>query len=87
MMDGIALKDLNDKLVAGNLDPAELKKATKYQATAFPQGIPECGTDALRFALCSYAGSSGFDISFDVKVIHSMRKFSNKIYQGTCFIS
>jgi valyl-tRNA synthetase len=84
LMDGISLKDLNDKLVAGNLDPSELQKASKYQATAFPQGIPECGTDAIRFALCSYAGSSGLDIAFDVKVINAYRKFANKIYQGMC---
>lgn len=24
------------------------------QRKDFPQGIPQCGTDALRFALCSY---------------------------------
>jgi len=24
------------------------------QKADFPQGIPECGTDALRFALCAY---------------------------------
>lgn len=32
------------------------------QKLDFPQGIPECGTDALRFALASYT-SQGNDIS------------------------
>lgn len=25
-----------------------------FQKADFPNGIPECGTDALRFALCAY---------------------------------
>jgi len=38
----------------GNLDPEELEKAKDGQRKDFPDGIPECGTDALRFALISY---------------------------------
>ena len=45
IMDGISLQALNEKLRMGNLDPKELKTAEKYQKTAFPQGIPECGSD------------------------------------------
>ena len=37
-----------------NLDPAEVKKAMQGQKEDYPKGIPECGTDALRFALCAY---------------------------------
>lgn len=37
-----------------NLDPREVEIAKKGQRQDFPQGIPECGADALRFALCSY---------------------------------
>jgi valyl-tRNA synthetase len=55
LMDGIDLQDLNDKLRTGNLDPKEVATATKFQRTAFPDGIPECGTDALRFGLVSYS--------------------------------
>ena len=46
IMDGIELKELNAKLLTGNLDPKELKMATKYQQTSFANGIPECGADA-----------------------------------------
>lgn len=45
IMEGISLASLNEKLRMGNLDPKELKTAEKYQKTAFPQGIPECGSD------------------------------------------
>ena len=28
-------------------------QATKYQKTAFPDGIPQCGADALRYTMVS----------------------------------
>ena len=54
VMKGIQLQDLHNKLLVGNLDPKELKTATTFQKTSFPDGIPECGADALRFSLVSY---------------------------------
>ena len=54
VMEGIELQKLHDKLLAGNLADKEVAAATKYQKKAFPKGIPECGADALRFALVSY---------------------------------
>ncbi|KAJ4287390.1 hypothetical protein N0V90_012789 [Kalmusia sp. IMI 367209] len=85
IMQGITLQELNDKLKIGNLDPKELKTAEKYQKTAFPQGIPECGADALRMALIGYTTGGG-DIAFDVTVIHGYRRFCNKIYQATKYV-
>ncbi|GAM82697.1 hypothetical protein ANO11243_006800 [Dothideomycetidae sp. 11243] len=85
IMDGITLQELHDKLMAGNLDPKELKTATKYQKDSFPQGIPECGADALRFSLVQYTTGGG-DIAFDVKVMHGYRRFCNKIYQATKYV-
>jgi hypothetical protein len=38
----------------GNLDPRELDRAKRAQKADFPDGIEQCGTDALRFALVSY---------------------------------
>lgn len=51
---GISLEDLNKQLYDSNLDPKEIEKAKAGQKQDYPNGIPECGTDALRFALCSY---------------------------------
>lgn len=31
-----------------------MEKAKQGQKSDYPNGIPECGTDALRFALCAY---------------------------------
>lgn len=41
-------------LQTGNLDPRELDRARRAQTQDFPDGIEQCGTDALRFALVSY---------------------------------
>lgn len=53
---------------------------------AFPQGIPEIGADALRFSLVNYTQASGNDINFDIKTMHSYRRFCNKIYQATKYV-
>ena len=67
--DGISLQVLQERLKTNNLDPKELKKACEglvraqpaplrrshaRQAEDFPEGIKECGIDALRFALCTF---------------------------------
>ena len=51
---GITLEALQKGLENGNLDPREVAKAQAGQKQDYPNGIPECGTDALRFALASY---------------------------------
>ena len=65
VMEGILLEDLHKSLLEGNLDPSEIEKAIEGQKKDFPNGIPECGTDALRFALCAYT-SAGMRIVFQV---------------------
>jgi valyl-tRNA synthetase len=85
VMEGVRLEQLYAKLSAGNLDPKEVVKATQFQQTAFPQGIPECGADALRFSLIQYT-AGGEDISFAINVLHAYRRFCNKIYQATKYV-
>ncbi len=50
----MCLTGLHATLLGGNLDAKEVEKAKAGQAADFPEGIEECGTDALRFALCAY---------------------------------
>ncbi|KAJ8300236.1 hypothetical protein KUTeg_021755 [Tegillarca granosa] len=50
---GCSLQTLHDQLKKGNLDLKELEIAEEGQKKDFPNGIPECGADALRFSLCS----------------------------------
>ncbi len=54
VIEGISLEGLHDTLAGGNLDPKEVERAKSGQQADFPDGIEECGTDALRFALVSY---------------------------------
>lgn len=85
IISGIDLAALHEKLRHGNLHPDEIARAEKYQKTAFPQGIPECGADALRFTLISYA-TGGSDINFDIKVMAAYRRFCNKVWQASKYV-
>eukprot|EP00124_Ichthyophonus_hoferi_P000538 Ihof_evm16s20 gene=Ihof_evmTU16s20 len=81
---GITLEDLNNALRGGNLDPREVEKAIKGQKEDYPNGIPECGTDALRFALLAYA-MAGKDVNLDVNRIVGYRYFCNKLWNASKF--
>lgn len=54
VMEGTSLEALQQSLRMGILDDNELEVAAKKQRDMFPNGIPECGADALRFSLISY---------------------------------
>lgn len=51
---GCDLETLHQKIREGNLPPKEVETAIKGQKLDFPEGIPECGADALRFGLLAY---------------------------------
>lgn len=81
---GITLEDLHKTLLDSNLDPKEIEKAIAGQKQDFPSGIPECGTDAMRFALCSYNLQSR-DINLDILRVQGYRFFCNKLWNATKF--
>ncbi|XP_019342548.2 valine--tRNA ligase [Alligator mississippiensis] len=84
VISGISLEGLHAQLLDSNLDPAEVERAKEGQKSDFPAGIPECGTDALRFALCAYT-AQGRDINLDVKRVLGYRHFCNKLWNATRF--
>ncbi|KAG5646787.1 hypothetical protein DXG03_002164 [Asterophora parasitica] len=84
VIQGLPLEQLHAKLREGNLDEKEIVKATAGQKKDFPKGIPQCGTDALRFALCAYSGG-GRDINLEILRVEGYRKFCNKIFNATKF--
>ncbi|KAJ1905906.1 valine--tRNA ligase [Coemansia sp. IMI 209127] len=81
---GISLERLHAKLEDGNLDAKEFDKAKEGQKRDFPSGIPECGTDALRFSLCANS-ISNTDINLDIQRVDGYRKFCNKLWNATRF--
>ena len=84
VIQGISLQELHATLERGNLDPREVEKAKAGQKMDFPNGIPECGTDALRFALCSYV-AQGRDVNLNINRVESYRKFCNKLWNACKF--
>ncbi|XP_029387417.1 valine--tRNA ligase, mitochondrial isoform X2 [Mus pahari] len=85
IISGQELQVLQAKLRDGNLDPGELAIAAAAQKKDFPYGIPECGTDALRFALCSH-GILGGDLHLSVSEVLNYRHFCNKLWNALRFI-
>lgn len=81
---GCSLKDLLAKLESGNLPAKEIEKAKKGQSADFPNGIPECGADALRFGLLAYT-QQGRDINLDINRLVGYRNFCNKLWNATRF--
>ncbi|ESK83669.1 valine-trna ligase [Moniliophthora roreri MCA 2997] len=84
VIQGLSLEELHEKLHEGNLDEKEIAKAKAGQKKDFPKGIPQCGTDALRFALCAYS-AGGRDINLEILRVEGYRKFCNKIFNATKF--
>merc|ERR1719217_732022 len=81
---GISLNDLNEKLKQGNLAQKEVEKAMKGQAEDFPNGIPQCGGDALRFGLLAYT-LQGRSINLDINRVVAYRHFCNKLWNVVKF--
>jgi len=84
VISGCTLETLLSKIEGGNLPPKEIIKAKKDQAEDFPDGIPECGSDALRFGLLAYT-VQGRDVNLDMKRVVGYRMFCNKLWNATRF--
>ncbi|GAA5850278.1 hypothetical protein JCM8547_001076 [Rhodosporidiobolus lusitaniae] len=84
VIEGATLEALHAQLRTGNLAAKEVELAEKGQKKDFPNGIPQCGTDALRFALANYS-STGRDINLEILRVEGYRKFCNKLWNATKF--
>ena len=79
-----SLEGLHSTLLGGNLDSKEVERAKDGQKADFPEGIEECGTDALRFALCAYT-TQARDINLDIKRVVAYRHWCNKLWNAIKF--
>ncbi|PRQ16271.1 putative valine--tRNA ligase [Rosa chinensis] len=84
VINGISLEGLHEKLSKGNLDKKEIEVAKEWQKKSFPNGIEECGADALRFALITYTHQAE-NINLDINRVMGYRHWCNKLWNAVRF--
>ncbi len=86
IIDGCDLQVLIDKRLRDSrqTDKNKLKQIEKKTKNQFPDGIPACGTDALRFTLASQA-AQGRDIRLSIDRIVGYRNFGTKLWNAARF--
>ncbi|KAG5677754.1 hypothetical protein PVAND_007485 [Polypedilum vanderplanki] len=88
IINGITLEELQNETLSsvekGIISKSELEKSLDGQKKMFPNGIQECGVDALRFTLCSQ-NIKQHVINFDINDCITNKLFFNKIWQASKF--
>ncbi|XP_042214073.1 valine--tRNA ligase-like isoform X2 [Homarus americanus] len=89
VIQGASLEVLNNRVKSseksGILSGQEVSEAIKGQTSNFPNGIPDCGADALRFTLCSYNFKNKL-LSVDINRMEQSKFLGNKIWQTVRFL-
>ena len=84
VLDGIGLEALVQKRVGDLMNPKQAEAVERITRQEFPEGFPECGTDALRFCFATQA-TFGRDVRFELPRVLGYRNFCNKLWNATRF--
>jgi valyl-tRNA synthetase len=82
-------KDLEDNLLSSPAvasNPEILRTAIESLRQDLPNGIPQCGADALRYTLANYCTRQSRLVNFDVYRCETHRRFGNKLWNATRFV-
>lgn len=85
VINGAQLEELLQAIRDGNLPKNELERSLKEKQKEFPDGLPQCGADALRLGLMSYL-IQGRNINLDVNRVMGYRFFNNKLWNAFKFL-
>ncbi|KAG0181230.1 hypothetical protein DFQ29_008933 [Apophysomyces sp. BC1021] len=79
VIEGVSLDTMKQDLLSGNLPISEIKRSTCNLEKEYPNGIPPCGTDSLRFALIAYTQQTR-QINLDMSNVVQTSYFCNKLW-------
>ncbi|XP_076169430.1 valine--tRNA ligase-like isoform X3 [Ptiloglossa arizonensis] len=89
VINGITINDLTTQITesynTGILNKTNFKRMLSANKKIFPDGIPQCGADALRMTLCSF-NIKNENINFDIMQCRANKFFCNKIWQASKYI-
>ena len=85
LIDGTDLEALVEKRTSGLMQPHMRPKIESATRKQFVNGIPEFGTDAVRFTFAALA-STGRDVRFDLPRVEGYRNFCNKIWNAARYV-
>jgi valyl-tRNA synthetase len=85
LIDGATLEDLIQERTKDMMQPQKAKQMAAATKKQFPDGIPEFGTDAVRFTFCSLPSMSR-SIPFDLNRVAGYRNFCNKLWNAARFV-
>ncbi|KAG9394100.1 Valine-tRNA ligase [Carpediemonas membranifera] len=82
---GITNEEMKAQITSSTLPEYEKANATAGIDASYPNGIEECGTDALRFTL-AHVSSGTDDVNLQLKDLYSSSGFCTKIWNAVLFL-